>query len=569
MLCIEQRAERLGRKGDVQHAGAADLDAGGLRPLGADGADLRGGVDRAEFLHLPRRHLHHVVDDALEPLDVLAHHHHQLTLGRVGRVLGEQGIGLGDRGERIPDLVGDAGRDAPHGGELLLAAARLHAADVLEEEDAELLARRRLALPREADAHAQGPARVGGELDRDVAAGLGPRRLGEGALDGANERAPSRDAAQLERRGSARSFRHEQASRRRIGGAHLSRAVDDQHAVLHLLDHEPVELGLLARHLEAASRAQFLARKPAGELAGEHGDDEEAAAREPRLRHQQRHLAAGDDADPRRGEQRQRRGRGGREREHPRREHAGHQHRQTPAGNVIEARRRRGDVEHREERQVGADRRQPLRAAQARERLRGGAAEARQQPHADRERRIGDAHRDHGAARPQAEGASQDERDDEGDADRCARRDEGAVDALERRLGDGAASRGGARGRRDRAAGLAEPLAPGRDSPRTRSAPRPRSASRRSATGVGGRAEGAEPRFVDDGRRRGRGRAGASASKDALIACAARRPTDAERSTVARRRPHGARFCAFSNAVRWASPQKTPPRPGSASSRGR
>ncbi len=29
------------------------------------------------------------------------------------------------------------------------------------------------------------------------------------------------------------------------------------------------------------------------------------------------------------------------------------------------------------------------------------------------------------------------------------------------------------------------------------------------------------------------------------------------------------RFCAFSNAVRWASPQKTPPRPGSASSRGR
>ena len=125
-----------------------------------------------------------------------------------------------------------------------------------------------------------------------VAAGLGPRRLGEGALDRAHQRAPGRNAAQLERRGAAHPFGREQAPRRRIGGADLAGAVDDEDAVFHLLDHEPVELRLLARHLEAAARAQLLAREPAGELAGEHGDDEEAAAGEARLRHQQRRVAA-------------------------------------------------------------------------------------------------------------------------------------------------------------------------------------------------------------------------------------------------------------------------------------
>ena len=49
------------------------------------------------------------------------------------------------------------------------------------------------------------------------------------------------------------------------------------------------------------------ARRPR-ELAGEHGDDEEAAAGEARLRHQQRRVAAGGDAEPARAEQRQRRG---------------------------------------------------------------------------------------------------------------------------------------------------------------------------------------------------------------------------------------------------------------------
>jgi hypothetical protein len=39
--------------------------------------------------------------------------------------------------------------------------------------------------------------------------------------------------------------------------------VDDQHAVGHLLDHQPVQLRLLARQFQAAARGQFLARQAA------------------------------------------------------------------------------------------------------------------------------------------------------------------------------------------------------------------------------------------------------------------------------------------------------------------
>ena len=288
VLGVEHHADRLARQLDLQDALLAELDPGGLRPLAAHLGELRGGVDRADFLHPAGRHFHDVVDDPLQPLDVLGHHLRQLALRRIGGVLGEQGIGLGDRRERIADLVGDAGRDPAHGGELLLAAARLHVAHVLEEQHADLLAGARLALAREAHPHAQRPVRVGRELQRHVAAGLGPGGFGERPLDRVDQRAPGRHAAQLERRRAAHAFRREQAARRRVGGAHLAAAVDHQHAVLHLLDHQAIQRRLLARHLEAAARAQLLAREPAGELAGEHGDDEEAAAGQARLGHQQR-----------------------------------------------------------------------------------------------------------------------------------------------------------------------------------------------------------------------------------------------------------------------------------------
>ena len=147
VLGVEQHAERLGRQLDPQHAllARAATPAACAHSLQTAAICARR-VDRADVLHLARRHLHHVVDDALQPLDVLGHHAHQLALRRIGRVLGEQRVGLRDRRQRIADLVRDAGRDAAHRGELFLAAARLHVAHVLEEQHAELLARRRLAL---------------------------------------------------------------------------------------------------------------------------------------------------------------------------------------------------------------------------------------------------------------------------------------------------------------------------------------------------------------------------------------------------------------------------------------
>ena len=93
----------------------------------------------------------------------------------------------------------------------------------------------------------------------------------------------------------------QQAPRRRIRRAHAAAPVDDEHAVLHLLDHQAVELGLLTRHLQAAARRLLLARQPPRQFAGQDGDDEEPAAGQPRLRHQQRRLAARRQAEPRGG----------------------------------------------------------------------------------------------------------------------------------------------------------------------------------------------------------------------------------------------------------------------------
>ena len=127
------------------------------------------------------------------------------------------------------------------------------------------------------------------ELERHVAALLGPARLDEGLLDGAHQPGPGLDAAQLEGRRPAHAGRREQPARRRVGGAHAATPVDDEDAVVHFLDHQPVQRSLLPRHLHVAARAELFARQAPGEFAGQHGDDEEAAARQRRLRHQLSH----------------------------------------------------------------------------------------------------------------------------------------------------------------------------------------------------------------------------------------------------------------------------------------
>ena len=329
----------------------------------------------------------------------------------------------------------DAGRHAAHCGELFLPRSRLHVAHVFEQQHAELLARLRLVAAREADANAQGAQLGGVELEHHIAAGFGPDRVDKRALDRANERRPSFDAAQLERRRPTHAARREQTARRRVGGANAAAPIDDEHAVLHLFDHQPIQLRLLACELEAALGGELFSREPTGELAGEHGDDEQAAAGEPRLAHQRGRVAALQRGEPGSAEQADRDDRGGRQRRHARRQHAGHQHWQHQQCNVVEARRARQQVQGIEADDVGADRRQPLRPAQPRKLIRRDlAAKTRQQPHAQREREVADTDERHAPARPHTEQRGDDDRQQQRDAERGARAEEDAIDAIEGRL---------------------------------------------------------------------------------------------------------------------------------------
>ena len=299
--------------------------------------------------------------------------------------------------------------------------------------------RRRLALAaREAHAHAQrarsSRARTAARTSRPAS---GQRAVGEGALDRVDQRA-ARPARRAARTAPARLMpsRREQARappgwRRAPGRARSTTSTPS----CHLLDHQPVQLRLLARQLEAAARAQLLAREPAGQLAGEQRDDEEAAAGEAGLRHQQRRC-------------RRRRAQPSQaapssasvataavaERQHARRQHAGHQHRQHQQRHVVEARAAASEVQRGEDSQVDADRREPLRAAQARQRLRRGAAPKRGSSHiADRQRRVAEAEQRRPARRAQAEHAGDASVTTSATPSAARARDEGAVDALERR----------------------------------------------------------------------------------------------------------------------------------------
>ena len=241
-----------------------------------------------------------------------------------------------------------------------------------------------VAPPREARTHAQSAADAGVEVQHEVAPGLGPVAFVEGALGGGQQRLPGGLRLQLEWRGPREAVDGEQRARRRIGRAHAAAPVDDEHAVLHLLDHQAIELRLLARKLQAAARGELFAGQPSCQLAGQQRDDEEATAGEPGLRHQHGRVAAGQHRMPGRREQHQRdAGRRG-QRQQPRRQHTGHQHRQHEQRHIVQARAGPEHMQRREGKHIGADGGQPLRPAQPRvARHRPGTPETRQQPQRD------------------------------------------------------------------------------------------------------------------------------------------------------------------------------------------
>jgi hypothetical protein len=100
-------------------------------------------------------------------------------------------------------------------------------------------------------------------------------------LDGRGQHLPCRHATTAENGGGRSAHVPPAASGRRIGRAYAQLLVHDKHAVDHLLDHQPVELRLLACELEAAARRLFLARQSSGQFPRQQRDDEQAQPARP------------------------------------------------------------------------------------------------------------------------------------------------------------------------------------------------------------------------------------------------------------------------------------------------
>ena len=349
------------------------------------------------LLHLPRGHFHHVVDDALEALDVVGHHLHQLPLTRVGGVFGQQRVGLRDGRQRVADLVRDAGRHAAHRGQLFLPAARLHVAHVLEEQHAELLARLRLARwrvkrMRTRKRAVSNPARTpASRRGRPRASSASTKAL----LDGAAP-APVQASTPRSWNGAGRHMPLGASSRRAAGLAARTRPRRSTTST-------PSCISSITRRFSCAcwraismlpravisSRARRPASSPASTVMTKKPLPASAC-----LRHQLRHAAAAQRRQPGGAQQHQGdRGRRG-QRHRARRQHAGHQHRQHQQRDVVEAGTRGQHVQRTEGHQVDADGGQPRTAEHTHQRLRFDGLFAWQQPQAQRQRAVGLAHWD-------------------------------------------------------------------------------------------------------------------------------------------------------------------------------
>ena len=175
--------------------------------------------------------MQHLADDPVYAFGVVADHQEQpLALRRDRAVFLEELRRLVDRGEGIAHLVRDAGGESPHRRELHLLRLALRAAEIFEVDE-------RAAVESGADshqAHAQEPLRCF-DLERR-------QRFGEILLP------PTpvivQDRAELGQPHPA-SHAPEPAQEPRhlcIVAAHDPVQVDHQHAVLHVLDDEPVHL---------------------------------------------------------------------------------------------------------------------------------------------------------------------------------------------------------------------------------------------------------------------------------------------------------------------------------------
>ena len=237
---------------DQQLARRLDGDASGrdafrLRDFVEQRLQEVGEYDDLRLLPVAPVELQHFADDAVDALGVVADHRQQaLALGRHRAVLFEQLRGLVDRGQRIAHFVCDARGQPSHGRELDLLRLALGAAQVLEIDQ-------RAAVESRADAHQPHAQQTLRRVDLE-------RRqvLGEVLLPAApvvvQRRAEFRQAHAAAHAAEAA----QQARHLRVVAAHDAVEVDDQHAVLHVLDDEPIDL-LEIGDVDAALRGEVLA----------------------------------------------------------------------------------------------------------------------------------------------------------------------------------------------------------------------------------------------------------------------------------------------------------------------
>mmetsp|Transcript_6764 Transcript_6764/g.28396 ORF Transcript_6764/g.28396 Transcript_6764/m.28396 type:complete len:476 (-) Transcript_6764:3208-4635(-) len=385
MFGIEQHLQSVGRDRQTEAALRTGFDPVDHAPVHAGLVHQLAGVQQLAFDNHAGRDLGHIVHQALEPLHIGSDHLRQLHRAWRGGVLGQQRVGLRDGRERVADLVRDARRHPPHRGQLFLPDARQQIAAVLDEHHAQLLAA--VALAREPQAQTKGAADPAGLRQRDVL--LGDAAVGIGLLQRKHQRLPIASPAQLPAQLGAEGT--EQCLCRGVHRAHAAAAVDHQHALLHLVDDQLIEQLLLPRQRQAAARGLFLAGQPGAQLAGQQAHREQAAADQPRLCQLDARQLTEQLRPGRRRQQCQCGNRGRGQRQPPRTQHRGHQHRHHEQGAVVHAtcieRMQRA-----EQHQVHPHGGPPVRAADARQAARRRATpQRRPQPQRQRRPGIGDA----------------------------------------------------------------------------------------------------------------------------------------------------------------------------------
>jgi hypothetical protein len=284
----------------------------------------------------------------------------------IDQVLAQQRAGLGDRGQRVADLVRDRGRHAPHGRELLGADAGLELTQVLQEHHAQALDAT-IGGAGEPRAHAHLARRAQGLRDRDLARLRGAPR--EGIARDRSQRHPGRVRAQRERQLELGQPLSEDRVGRRIGRVHLPLRIDHQHAFAERLDHQVVHQGMHLRRAPVALCQRFLAHQPPRELVRQQRHHEQAGAGQRGL-----HEAGGGfglllQPVPAGMRQQQQRDHGrGAQADRAAAQHRAHQHRQGEQRRVIDAAHLQ-QLKSAEDHQVDADGRQPGRAEAPHRRL--------------------------------------------------------------------------------------------------------------------------------------------------------------------------------------------------------